>query len=181
MDSRIAAELLYESEATLRMVDDALDELRMAEPEPRRHPGGRAPDLSGFDSESTVVTAPSEFCVRAYWQVQDLLESVRLSRQALQAVGNHRDSGTDGDASRREHGGLDRALALVDRLDTLDDASATQRQALHAELRRDLADALEQLDRRTGTSDQLSAIALQLAEAEARLTKLAHLFEDGDA
>src|SRR5688500_3859445 len=86
MDARIAAELLYESEATLRMVDTALDELRVGDEDELRRPSARMETLGSDFAETDEYEVPSEFCVRAYWQVQEIAECVRDSRELLQSV-----------------------------------------------------------------------------------------------
>jgi hypothetical protein len=80
MNSRLAAELLYESEATLRMVDHALDELRLQESRPR-------PDLAAVSQLAEPADRGPELSqtlrLRVFWQIQELLDYVRETRAAL--------------------------------------------------------------------------------------------------
>lgn len=178
MDSRIAAELLYESEATLRMVDTALDELQIDDAE-SRFTGPRLKAIcSNYDTEQAELHIPPEFCVRAYWQIHELLDCVRQSREAVQAIGRA-DRATAGAVQGDDRSGVDRALALIDRLDTMDDGAVVERHALHNDLRCDLVGMLARRDHAAGSSEQLSMITVLLAETEARLTKLGHLFDSG--
>jgi hypothetical protein len=180
MNSRIAAELLYESEATLRMVDSALGELQMSDLENRLRGPRLKAVYDNFETEPAELAIPPEFCVRAYWQIHELLDTVRQSREAIQSIGRAELPPTRVAAAPFD--GVDRALALIDRLDTLDDAaSSIERQTLHDDLRSDLLRIHERADRASHSSDCLSAVTVLLAEAEARLTKLGYLFESGEA
>jgi hypothetical protein len=170
MNSRIAAELLYESEATLRMVDDALDELRLSE----AGPFSGTPRLTVIRSGDDVdADARGVLSVRVFWQLQEVLDAVRESREALQAMSRQ-------NVSESRGAELDRALALVDRLDTLE-AGETERPALHAELRRELIAVLNRGDGGDRSRDRLTDVSNRLAESETRLARLGHLFESGDS
>lgn len=182
MEHRIAAELLYESEATLRMVDDALDELRIGDAEQRVPRAHLTAVCSNFDADDDPgYDVPSELCVRTFWQIQELLDGVRQSRETLQALSGERRA-----AAQQEDGGgsepsVDHALSLLDRLDSADQPASDAVRELYAELRRDLLGLLGRSEDHSGSSERLSAVALQLSEAEARLTRLAHVFETGEA
>jgi hypothetical protein len=174
MDSRITAEMLYESEATLRMVDDVLDELRIGDAEPLFS----APRLTVIGPERSGETADvTELSVRAFWQVHEVLDNVQESREELQEIG--REMGAD-PVARSDRDALDRAMELVDRLDSFEDGAPIDRERLHAELRRELIDIINRRERRTEVTQRVGGVALQLAEAEVHLSRLAHLFEGAE-
>jgi hypothetical protein len=86
-NARSAAELLYESEATLRMVDHALDELGLCEdyPEPRSTRSmtvGPLPEPSPTGSD-----VPRQLALRELWELQELIEQVGRSRESLEQLG----------------------------------------------------------------------------------------------
>lgn len=173
MDTRIASELLYESEATLRMVDNALDELRLGDLETR------APVRAGAATASEVggvtLGIPSETCVRVYWQVQEALECLQQSREAIRAAETRRNP-RDGEEDQKAYlAKLDQALALVDRMDSLDEPQGSRRGTLHRELRQNLLGLLNRSSRQSERAEALSTAASLVAEAEARLTQLGHL------
>lgn len=174
MDARIAAELLYESEATLRMVDTVLDELHAGELEAEAPMGPRLVARNDYP-ESGSVHAPNEFCVRGYWQVQDLLETVQQARQMI-APGEQTEFELTSSASDPR---LDLILSLVDSLETLDETNAGERTAMLNSLRDELRSMVGTPANAAG--DQSSAAKGLLAEAEAKLTRLGYMFEDGDA
>jgi hypothetical protein len=174
MDPRINAETLYESEATLRMVVDALDELRLRDAEPIL----AAPRLTVIGPDHSNGSADTaELAVRAFWQVQEVLDTVQESREGLQEIG--RKLGPD-PVGRTDRGALDRAMELVDRLDSLEDGSSSERTSLHADLRRELIEIMNRRERRTRATQQLNDVALHLTEAEVHLARLAHLFEGAE-
>jgi hypothetical protein len=180
MDPRVAAELLYESEATLRMVDTALEELRLADAELRAVPLPRAAG-SRRDPESAELVIPSDFCVRAYWQVQEVLDGLQQSRDALRAAGTAPGRAAVEEERQEYLARIDGALAIVDRLDTLDEAaSPAERATLHGELRRDLLALLNRTGGQTQRAEALSTVTSLLAEAEGRLTRLALLLDSGE-
>lgn len=175
MDSRIAAELLYESEATLRMVDTALDELRIGD-EDRRKPSPRLEALSSYEKETDEFEVPPEFCVRAFWQVQDVAECVRDSRELLQSAQPRSECMDDiGDQGR-----LDRVLSLIDRLDSMDESGSRKDSDLISQLRDEIVGVLQRAELYGGTGKQIGTAIALLAEAEGRLTRLGHVFDGRD-
>lgn len=175
MDSRIAAELLYESEATLRMVDTVLDELRISDAS-ARFMGQQLTTLDpGGQTQTAEIEIPSEFCVRAYWQIQEALECVQHSREALQLGAREEMSGEPGNERQEQRERIDRALALLDRLESLE-AGADDRSSIHRELRHDLVGILNRAQRRTERGESISLATSLIAEAEARLTRLGNSF-----
>jgi hypothetical protein len=178
MSSRIAAELLYESEATLRMVDTVLDEMRIADPAPAEH----CKPVAGAEGQtpSAVLQIPTDLCVHAYWQIQEALECVQLGREALQAGERApTDRGVPPHDTSGQFGSIYGALAHLDRLEALGDSTNRERSVMHRQLRQDLVDILNRAERRAEREDKISLATSLMAEAEARLTRLGHTFETG--
>src|SRR5690606_10880387 len=127
MDSRIAAELLYESEATLRMVDTALDELAAGDPDNELRIPGVLLETFGTDPASQNDPGmPSELSIRAYWQVQEVADCVREGRELLRTV---RPPAERVAVPVDERARFDRVLSLIDRLDPGPDAGAASGEA----------------------------------------------------
>jgi hypothetical protein len=155
------------------MVDTALDELRVGDVE-ARSPGPRLRAFSAHYDELADVKSPPEFCVRAFWQVQELVDCVRECRKMLQA-GRLGDPGIGcHDNAERS----DRIASLLDKLDVLDEETPRGRSDLYGELRREIQSLLIVADRE-GSEDRIEAAIFALSEAEGRLTKLGHLFDGG--
>lgn len=171
MDARIAAELLYESEATLRMVDSVLDELHLSDAalaEPSQRPM--------LSLVTDTDAAGDDLGSRGYWQVQDLLESVQDARRLLAPETGQREIPFSGTSAA---GDLDALYSVIDSLESLDDLNPTQ-STLFAELRDKLGTALTS-GLSASDQEQRTATAVDiLAEVEARLTRLSHFFEEVD-
>jgi hypothetical protein len=88
MSTRHANELLYDSEAALRLVDSAIEDIRDAGP--RR--GGEAPDSAKPNALRELLEASAacgsprlaEIVARSYGEIVSVLGSLRESRAALQ-------------------------------------------------------------------------------------------------
>ena len=173
MDSRIAAELLYESEATLRMVDTALDELRIGDEE-RRAPAPRLEALTSFQEESDEFEVPPDFCVREFWQVQEVAECVRDGRELLQAARPRPDREN---ALGDHQGRLDRVLSLID---SLDESGTGGSSDLIRQLRGEIVGVLQGAELYSGAAKQIDTAIALLTEAEGRLTRLGHVFDARD-
>jgi hypothetical protein len=178
MKPRIAAELLYEYEATLRMVDNVLDELRIADAESLRVvPVLRALPPGGRQAPEPAVQVPPDFCVRGYWQVQELVEQVREARQVMEG-GPDWNNPDDPEGEYQELlRFIDRAVALVDRIEGVDGSTSAQREEAPGELRRELLNLLDRTARRHSFQDRRGSAALLLSEAETGLTRLGYLFQ----
>lgn len=177
MDSRIAAELLYESEATLRMVDSVLDDLHLAELDVEPEPQARG--LWAVRSEDDATGdyhAPTEFCVRGYWQVHELLDCLSQARRMIAPTHQQTELHFEEDAGNDR---LDEVLSMVDALDSLEDP-AEDRGRIVAELRTAIRGLLDGSGRRPTDDLQIRSALSLLADAEARLTRLGHLFDGGD-
>lgn len=177
MDSRIAAELLYESEATLRMVDTALDELAAGDPGNELRIPGVLLESFGTDlADETEFDMPSELCIRAYWQVQEVADCVRESRELLRTVKQPVERTV---APLDERARFDRVLSLLDRLDS--DSSETSRDsALFGELRAEIMAVIGHAEESDQAARNVSLAISFLSEAEGRLTRLSNVFDSHD-
>lgn len=176
MDARIAAELLYESEATLRMVDTVLDELHIGELDNPAQAQGMWALRSDEDSEAREYHAPPEFCVRGYWQVHELLDCVRQARELITPERQQRELPLQPSSDDPR---LDRILSVVDALDSMADEGDSLKSTLLAELRQEVR-SLVDVGAGNATTDRSRAAVALLAEAEGRLTRLGHLFDGGE-
>ena len=179
MDPRITADLLYESEATLRLVDTALDEIRA---------GDQDPDLSfpkilqeTFAAESPDEAAsemPSEFRIRTYWQVREVADCIRESRELLRTVREPADYGL---AVADESTRFDRVLSLIDRLDSESNSNLAAVDPAHfGALRADIMAIIGRAEASDEAARNISLAISFLSEAEGRLTRLGHVFDAND-
>jgi len=111
MTSRPVSELLYESQATLRMVDTVLDDL------------GLSPPGTGRDraiAESSALLAAAEVAdalgIRMFWEVQALVESLDRSRRSLERVRAIPDGSADLDETSHHIAEAEAGLARLSRL-----------------------------------------------------------------
>jgi hypothetical protein len=171
MNNRMASERLYESETTLRMVDSLVGELQLSESNALAY-GGRLHALRSEPGDTVDLEIPPDFCVRAYWQVHELLECLHESRTALTSAI------AEGTAAAEAESPLDRILEVVDRLDTTG-GSGLDPKALQAELRRDLMEVARRSELQDQVREKMETATDLLRQAEAGLTRLGQLFEGG--
>lgn len=179
MTSSRAHEVLYESEATLRLVDHELHELRSS-PDPMRQPG-----LSDLPA----------ILERANSQILNVLSRLRETRAALQNSAMEKLQSTHDklkevtsateDAAINIMDACDRASQMVDELDAIDSAPEPDR-AKGAEIRGTLRDEIFMmmgaLQFQDITTQQLNHASSVLVEMEQRLLDVAKLFDaNGDA
>jgi len=154
---RVTQDRLYDSEATLRLVDRVLDELDAGEP---LRPA--APHPSGYRTEQLRAEADpgSTGFLRAYWELHDALELLRDGHAALRPSLGAAAAGGD------PHGHLDRALALVDQL------QGDGRDPAHEALRGELLALAAHLRAREADTDRLHLTADLLLDLESRLAQV---------
>jgi chemotaxis regulatin CheY-phosphate phosphatase CheZ len=188
MTSRHADKLFYDSEATLRLVDSALDDLRMPlaamQPADTRHP-----DMNLQLGPLTIGLAElPQVLLRAYSEISGVLTTLRQSRDVLEQTTVEKLHQTNNKlrevtsatetAATDMLDGLDRSLALVDELDAEAAAGTSQRAPeLHAELRNELFGLMNCLQFQDITTQQLNYASSVLIDMENRLTELVHLFD----
>lgn len=178
MESRNIADLLYESEATLRLVDSALDEIRAADREAEGRSTAAVPDGSAeVRAGRRGYDAPSEFRIRAFWQVQEVSDCVRESRELLRSA-----APPDGNAAQADgEGAFDRVLSLIDQLDpaSASDAGAQRDERLIADLRAEVLSLIRATAAGDERAKNISRAISFLSEAEGRLTQLHHILDAG--
>lgn len=181
MTSTRAQEVLYESEAALRLVDHELtgmhDVRDAAEP-----PARVIPMLS--------LSELPQILEQANAQILNVLSRLRESRAALQTTALEKlatthekirevTSATE-DAAINIMDACDRATQMVDELDTIDAGEAPDREkagGIRANLRDELFLMMGALQFQDITSQQLSHASAVLVEMENRLLDVAKLFD----
>jgi chemotaxis regulatin CheY-phosphate phosphatase CheZ len=178
-------ELLYDSEASLRLVDRALTDLAVA---PVDTVAGSAPDRSSTEAFTRIslMDLPN-LLLRAYSEINSVLENLRHSRDVLQQTTvdklQHTNNKLREVSSATEVAatdmldGLDRALALVDELDAPDQAEDERGTELRSELRNELFCLMNCLQFQDITTQQLNYASSVLVEMETRLAELAKIFD----
>lgn len=180
-NSRIA-EVLYDSETMLRLVDSELEELR----DDVRETGLRGNNIG-------VLLAVMQ---RATSEIAQVLCTLHTSREALQGVTLQEihDSATKlGEvctatelAATRMMDGLERAHALVDRLDELESPghagdAVIEAATIRAKIRDELFSVMGSLQFQDITSQQLGHVSQMLRDIESRLQAISSLLSGGRA
>jgi hypothetical protein len=153
MMARPAHELLYDSEAALRLVDTALRELR-------------GDPVTGAPRELTTALATLRQCRAMLERATGAppQSTLRIAATASPAAANI------GDA-------VDRSLVLVDELGRCDADNGDRSAVLRDRLREELLGVVGHLRVQEGMMQQLAHVSLVLAELECRLADLARTFE----
>lgn len=182
MTSTRAREVLYESEAALRLVDHELiglhDVRDAAEPETRATPALSLSELPDVLEQANA-------------QILHVLSRLRESRATLQTTAQEKRATTHGqpgdigpatnDAAANVLDACDRATRLVDELDTIDADERLDRETAggpEASFRDGLFLMMGALQFQDITCQQLSQASAILADMESRLLEVAKLFDD---
>lgn len=172
MNPEIAEQLLYESEATLRLVDSLLDELQDAEPLlPEGSPGLHALQLEAALALEEISDLP-DLLAAAAAQARAVLEALAqsrsvLERTALEKVPSGLDEERESPSAIEIRGGLERSLLLVDRIDAEGGASPVQQL-----LREEILDMIAGVRAQEITEQQLSYASSVLRDTESQLSVL---------
>jgi hypothetical protein len=177
-------QLLYDSEASLRLVDQAIEELDES--------GARLdPDTHGFLVH--VMAQPGGFAelsrtlLRAYAETFTIVQRIRAScdmadsdaDRLQQMHGRLREvSAATESASTSILDSVARAVALIDRLETADDAARTR---LIAQIKEELHVVPTHLQFQDLAAQQLGSIATLLSEMRKRIAQIAGMFAAPDA
>jgi hypothetical protein len=173
------AERLYDFEATLRLVDNALDDLQVLGVERDRTEGDElfAGD-GGPEAEISDLTP-----LRAFREVQEGLHSLRHGRAILERTAEGRDGPRRDESADRfavsatdALGGLDRALSLVDRFEA-DQDGGPDGAALFQSIREEIRVAMTCLQVHDVTEQQLSYASSILLDMDGRLAQLADMLD----
>lgn len=175
MKPEIAEQLLYESEATLRLVDALLDELEVAEPLLRDGPVGmHTLQLDAGPAAQEAAELPDLLSAAAA-QARAVLSALTRSRGVLEraATSDADDARENPDEGRvaptavELRSGLERALLLVDRLEAESGPSGVKYL-----LRDEILEMLEGVRVQEITEQQLSYASSVLRETETQLSAL---------
>ncbi len=194
MSQKQPSELLYDSEATLRLVDSAIQDMGEL--------GGDEPPASLEQRLRAVLTPEpsmgliglSDMLARGYAEILGVLDSLRqsrhlLERAAVENIQNTHDklrevSDATETAATDILNGLDRANVMVDDLDAYaaehgepDDRASTIRNALRDEL----FALMGHMQFQDITSQQLNYASAVLTEMESRLANIASAFDPAAA
>ncbi len=174
MTARHANELLYDSEAALRLVDSAIEDIREAGP--RASTGTSAESLhAGHLRDLLQAAGPlgllgiSQILARGHGEIVSVLRNLRESRDVLAQT-------SSGRAASDVLDGLDRAVALVDQMDAeASDGDAAAGANLRRALREELFSLMGCMQFQDITTQQLSYASSVLTETETRLAELASI------
>ena len=171
MDRRPSSELLYDSEASLRLVDRALEELHLLDTDP--DPDDPASlRMEMLEVHGGMAHLP-RIVVQASCEIESLLDHLRESRDALERTAGAAQLPAASDSD--PHDGLDRALELVDRLDGA--GQSDERGRLQSDLRDVILGLAGQLDLSDVIDLRVSRAMSALREMEDRLSNLALHFD----
>jgi hypothetical protein len=176
-------ELLYDSEASLRLVDHAIEELNAL---------GVEVDQETPAFLQHIMTQPGGFAelsrtlLRAYAETARIAQTVQRNRSLIENGGienlHHMQGKINEISATAEVATADvldavgRGIAAIDRLAGAEGAQAKTRQALVAQAREDLTAALGHLQFQDITSQQLNYLSSRLLDMRSRLEEMARLF-----
>ena len=169
-------EVLYESEAALRLVDHELSNLHEGHSTAHSSPDGLGDSALLFDRANTqIISVLTRLRAGRAAIEQTAVGRVRLTQDKLREV----TTATE-DAAINIMDACDRATGMVDELDTID-ADASPDRAKSATLRGSLRDELflmmGALQFQDITAQQLAHASAVLDEMEQRLIEVARLFD----
>ena len=186
MATRMPEHLLYDSETTLRLVDNVIDELQVMEDQVTRSEDRVRVLAQSVDTAHAGITDLPAILLRAYGEIQNVLDSLRQSRNVLERTTvekiHHMHDKLREVTSATEVAatdildGLDRALLLVDRLEGEEAPEGDRAEAI-GDLRNELFSVMGCLQFQDITSQQLSYASSVLGDMESRLAQLAAIFD----
>ena len=179
---RKRSEVLSDSEATLRQVEDVLSEIDGIN-------GSRGPPPSGDDASAASVGLPGlvQVLARTYAEVQEVIDKLRESRGLIEKAAMDRLASTHRSleevstateaAATSMLDGLDRALVLVDRLESEEALrDEGERRTVREELREELHGVMHHLQFQDITAQQLGYAVGVLLDLEERMRRLTGIF-----
>jgi len=191
MTARHAKELLYDSEAALRLVDSAIEDLRTL---PRITGTVADPTANGdvrdilSSSGSLDLVGLSQILAQSYGEIVKVLGSLRESRSVLERTAVEKLHHTHDKLREVTNAtqvaatdildGLDRAVALVDDMDgKANDRDADGAADLRNKLRDELFSLMGCMQFQDITTQQLTYASSVLTEIESRLSQLATILD----
>jgi chemotaxis regulatin CheY-phosphate phosphatase CheZ len=195
MTSRNTSELLYDSEAALRLVDSAIAEMHHVGSVRTHESGARAPGLVA-DPTLIVQTGAldpatvSRVLARGYAEIVSVLGSLRESRSVLErdtvdhlrqtSIRLREVSSATETAATSIMAGLERSVAIIDDLDAMaaagDASGAAERRTT---LRDQLFELIGCMQFQDIAAQQLDSTSSVLSEIESRLAQLAVVLDPG--
>lgn len=179
MTARPASELLFDSEASLRLVDNAIGEFKS---------DVDVGEDIGFGDLHSLTRLPQTL-FRAYNEIRAILERLRVSRSILEQTAMdklaHMHDKLKEVSSATELAatdildGLDRSVAMVDELDTLGDTpeSGARGGEIRGRMREELFGLMVHLQFQDITTQQLAYASSVILDMEQRLAQLATIFD----
>ena len=180
---RPAEELLYDSEASFRLVDHAIRELSASGAELDREASGFLAHVmaqpGGFAELSrTLLRAYAETAgiVGRFRETAGMLDSSGIDKLQqmhghLREVSSATETATNGILD-----GLTRAVNLVEQLDSVASLSDADRHRMMASLREELSGVVNQLQFQDITAQQLKHLEGQLIDMNRRITQVVKIF-----
>jgi hypothetical protein len=182
MTTRPANDLLYDSEASFRLVDNAIGDFS-ADAQSLKQAAANLPHGSGG-----LSTLPQTL-LRAYSEITGILDRLRESRGVMEQAAVDRltqmndklkevSSATEVAATDILNG-LDRSVAMVDELDAIADKpeSATRGAEIRSQMRDELFGLMVHLQFQDITTQQLAFASSIIREIEQRLGQIVGVFE----
>jgi hypothetical protein len=172
MKQEIAEQLLFESEATLRLVDSLLDELREVEPNRQTGQLGMHALQLAEEHDPEELADLTDLLAAAADQARAVLTALARSRGVLEKtflekLPHGQEEHREAPSAVEVRGGLERALLLVDRLEAEDGSTPVQRL-----LREEILEMLDGVRAQEITEQQLSYASSVLRETESQLSAL---------
>ncbi len=179
MATRPANELLYDSEASLRLVDNAIGEFGAAASEEEVAP----------EVPSSGLSELPKTLLRAYGEITGILERLRESRGILEQAAvqklQHMNDKLREVSSATELAatdilnGLDKAVGMVDELDVLAATpdGAVKAAELRSTMRDELFGLMVHLQFQDITTQQLAYSSSVIADMETRLAQIVAIFD----
>jgi chemotaxis regulatin CheY-phosphate phosphatase CheZ len=196
MSTNPVRDLLLDSEATLRLATQALENEIFAV-QPGRPPQLASAAVTGPAAEAVRTDADSEplglaalpmLLLRVYREIDNMVERLRESRGVLRKAAvdklHHTNEKLRLVTSATEVAAtdimdsVDRALVMVDQLETRENADLSDdANAIRAALRDELFAVMTRLQFQDITTQQINHASAMLAEMEARLAALSQVFD----
>jgi len=176
-------ELLYDSEASLRLVDHAIEELSASGAELDREARGF---LEHVMSQPGGFAELSRTLLRAYAETVGIVIRMRESSGMLDGAGIEKLEQMHGRLKEVSEAtetattgildGLARAITLTEKFDDIASLSETERKQMTASLREELSGVVNHLQFQDITSQQLRHIANLLADMRQRISQVVAIF-----
>jgi hypothetical protein len=168
MDGRDIRTLTTELDSTMRLVRELVREVQLGASADQVR--GRLVDLADHLTRRPDLTALPTLVIRAYAEVIDALGGIRLGRETIE-------TSTAGSATMELMNGIDRSLALLDRVGAELPEAGSGRAALEA-LRHEMNELFGHLQFQDITAQQLAGVGAVLQDIEGRMRAVAVLFNE---